>query len=93
VLDLDHDRASRGDHDHVDLVRLPTASYAVREIGENKGAIFARQCLQVLVDSSECCFFAGVRKRPADQMINPHASPQSKCVERAYNLNPLSEPD
>jgi hypothetical protein len=75
VFYLDHHRASRRDHNHVDFVRLSAASDAMREIRQNKGPAFDRLRSKVLVYCAKGRLFTGVCERPARQMINPHAPP------------------
>jgi hypothetical protein len=38
MLHLDHDRASRRDHDHIDFVRLAASSDPMRKIGQYKSS-------------------------------------------------------
>ena len=100
VFYLDHHRASRRDHNHVDFVRLSATSDAMREIRQNKGPAFDWQRPKVLTYCSKGRLFTGVCECPTGQMINSHApststlpmrrSPPLAPSHREHPLRPIA---
>ena len=64
MLHLDHHRASRRDHNHVDFVRLAATPDTKLEIRQDKGPAFDRQRPQVLVYCAKGRLFAGICECP-----------------------------